>query len=173
MCQAFSCFPLWVHAHVCLSGFYLRQFPDWWVLSVDISLNLSVSSVSTARKLKSGSASAVTLLAASLPLSEVCDWPQLNCECGARTTAISAVIVNHYLSNLAIYLLGVDFFFFFLLVRRYVWKELWQCIVPYTHVAQERCPLGVNNLLRFLYKQLRWEGNGTRLALTWHGAARR
>lgn len=41
----------------------------------------------------------------------VCVWPQLNCKCRARTTAISAIIVHRYLSD-ASSNLWCDFFFF-------------------------------------------------------------
>lgn len=70
----------------------------------------------------------------------VCVWPQLNCKCRARTTAISRIIVNHYLSPTPPPHSDVIFFFppVFLPAERSVWKKLWQCVVLCAHVAPER-----------------------------------
>lgn len=97
---------------------------------------LWIISVSTARKLKSGSVSAVTFPAASLLLKCV---PLASAKLqmqGTRTTFISAVIVNCDRSDPSS-TLWCDLYFLSSYVQKDVWKELWRCVVPCTQLATE------------------------------------
>lgn len=150
---------------------HLRQFPDWRILNADISLNPSVSSVSTVRKLKSGSVSAVTFPAASLLLKCV---PLASAKLqmqGTRTTFISAVIVNCDRSDPSS-TLWCDLYFLSSYVQKDVWKELWRCVVPCTQLATEGVHWRWTNPSYFSTNTKKWKKNSTRFALTWWSVAR-
>lgn len=102
-------------------------------LHADISLNPRVTSMSTARKLKSGSGSAVTFLTASLLLKGV-RLAAANCKWRARERHSSAPSLSTFIAlTLPLMWFIVPIFW---LVQRRVWMELWQCVVPSAHVAK-------------------------------------